>query len=199
MKFKLNFNISAFVVPNYVFYFHSLSVELNTLYFCWCLIQKARVKWLRIWWLVCLRVKKRRGRVGTKFIVDEMGYGKRLVQSKKILKDAEQFFGIQSIDCYYKNWWLSVFYLVLIVIHIIIVQASKQRNGIATCNVKNLVWNASGNVVHLVVLSLNDLVYVAACIRQWILFGKKKSSYVLIWIHDSVHTWYVYQETVYLL
>ena len=70
-------------------------------------------------------------------------------------------------------------------------QASKQRNGIATCNIKN--------VVHLVVLSLNDLVYVAACIRQWILFGKKKSSYVLIWIHDSVHTWYVYQETVYLL
>ena len=33
--------------------------------------------------------------------------------------------------------------------------------------------------MHLVVLSLNDLVYVAACIRQWILFGKK-SSYVLI-------------------
>ena len=58
--------------------------------------------------------------------------------------------------------------------------ASKQRNGIATCNIKNLVWNACGNVVHLVVLSLNDLVYVAACIRQWILFGKKKSSYVLI-------------------
>ena len=76
--------------------------------------------------------------------------------------------------------------------------ASKQRNEIATCNIKNLVWNASGNVVHLVVLSLNDLVYVAACIRQWILFGKKKSSYVLIWIHDSVHTWYVYKETEFL-
>ena len=76
----------------------------------------------------------------------------------------------------------SVLYIVLsvIVIHYFIVCASKQRNGIATCNIKNLVWNASGNVVHLDVLSLSDLVYVAACIRQWILFGKKKSSYVLI-------------------
>lgn len=128
--------------------------------------------------MLCLRVKKRCGRVGTKFIINEMGFGKRLMQYIEICITIIWNLALMVITRIDD----SVLYIVLsvIVIHYIIVCASKQRNGIATCNIKNLVWNASGNVVHLVVLSLNDLVYVAACIRQWILFGKKKSSYVLI-------------------